>query len=96
MPKNWSIDSTDQYLEWFDTKLDEAEQNAVVAAVEKLQEFGPALRRPLVGNIDGSAFPNMKELIPPRGNIRILFAFDPERTAFLLVGGDKTDQWVTW
>ena len=28
--------------------------------------------------------------------MRILFAFDPRRTAILLIGGDKTGQWKTW
>jgi hypothetical protein len=28
--------------------------------------------------------------------IRILFVFDPWRSAILLVGGDKTGQWSTW
>lgn len=38
----------------------------------------------------------MKELIPPGGHIRVLFAFDPRRTAILLVGGDKRDRWNEW
>lgn len=38
----------------------------------------------------------MKELIPPAGNIRILFAFDPRRVAILLIGGDKTGRWREW
>lgn len=38
----------------------------------------------------------MKELRPPRGNLRVLFAFDPTRTAILLIGGDKTGQWQEW
>lgn len=38
----------------------------------------------------------MKELRPPTGNIRILFAFDPKRTAILLIGGDKTNRWTAW
>jgi len=38
----------------------------------------------------------MKELIPPAGNIRILYCFDPERRAILLLGGDKTDDWTGW
>ena len=27
------------------------------------------------------------------GSIRVLFAFDPRRTAILLIGGDKRDRW---
>lgn len=38
----------------------------------------------------------MKELIPMGGNIRVLFAFDPRRSAILLIGGDKTNRWDEW
>jgi len=50
----------------------------------------------LVDTIKQSRHANMKELIVPRGNIRILFAFDPRRMAILLIGGDKTDEWDKW
>src|SRR5437763_17114665 len=33
---------------------------------------------------------------PRGGYIRILFAFDPRRTAILLIGGDMKSQWTTW
>ena len=36
----------------------------------------------------------MKELRP--GTVRVLFAFDPRRTAILLIGGDKRDEWDGW
>lgn len=26
----------------------------------------------------------------------MMFAFDPRRTAILLIGGDKTGQWESW
>jgi len=41
----------------------------------------------------------MKELRPPssgRSEIRILFVFDPWRSAVLLVAGDKSGQWNRW
>ena len=41
----------------------------------------------------------MKELRPPsagRSEIRILFVFDPWRSAILLVAGDKAGQWTRW
>ncbi|GAC1499182.1 MAG: hypothetical protein NVS2B15_21840 [Pseudarthrobacter sp.] len=41
----------------------------------------------------------MKELRPGssgRLELRILFAFDPERRAILLVAGDKTGNWSKW
>lgn len=73
--------------------MSEAEQEAVRAGVLRLQEKGPALGRPLADTVSGSRHPNMKELRPPGGNIRVLFAFDPRRMAILLVGGDKTGRW---
>lgn len=38
----------------------------------------------------------MKELRPQEGLIRILFCFDPRRSAILLIGGDKAGQWNRW
>lgn len=37
-----------------------------------------------------------KELRPLGSSIRILFVFDPRRTAVLLLGGDKAGRWNTW
>ncbi len=67
-----------------------------MAAVDKLEERGPALGRPFVDTIEGSRHSNMKELRPPGGNIKVHFAFDPRRTAILLLGGDKTGRWKEW
>jgi len=61
-----------------------------------LAQRGPALGRPLVETIKQSRHANMKELIPPASDIRVLFAFDPRRTAILLIGGDKTGEWTAW
>lgn len=91
----WDVEYTDQFEEWW-SALTLAEQAAVEAAVHALQRDGPALGRPLVDTIKGSRHQNMKELRPPRGNMRILFVFDPRRTAILLLGGDKTNQWEAW
>jgi hypothetical protein len=91
----WQVEFTDQFEEWWD-HLTEDEQEAIVAAEEFLEERGPALGRPFVDTVKRSRHKNMKELRPRGGNIRILFAFDPRRTAILLIGGDKTDQWDDW
>lgn len=61
--------------------------------------IGPALGRPLVDRIHGSRHHNMKELRPPSvgaTEVRLLFAFDPEREAVLLVAGDKAGRWTSW
>lgn len=92
----WEIVYTDEFGVWFRT-LTEDQQDAVIARVGLLESEGPALGRPTVDTIVGSRHPNMKELrVSKQGAIRILFAFDPQRQAVLLVGGDKTGQWVTW
>lgn len=91
----WQVEGTDEFVGWFEG-LGEREQEYLVAAVDKLEERGPALGRPFVDTIEGSRHSNMKELRTPGGNIRMLFAFDPRRTAILLLGGDKTGRWKEW
>src|SRR5919108_1617526 len=92
---NWEVEYTDQFGEWW-ADLTENEQEAVTAAVNVLERQGPALGRPLVDTIKQSRHANLKELIVPASNIRVLFAFDPRRAAILLVGGDKTGDWSAW
>jgi hypothetical protein len=68
-------------------------------AVAALREEGPALGRPLVDRIQGSKIHHLKELRPGsagRSEIRVLFAFDPTRSALLLLGGDKAGNWQRW
>lgn len=91
----WVVEFTDEFGGWFE-ELDEDTQDAISAAVERLEERGPGLGRPLVDTIQGSRHPNLKELRPPKRNLRVLFAFDPRRTAILLIGGDKTGRWNEW
>jgi hypothetical protein len=71
----------------------------VVQAVDLLAEAGPTLGRPIVDSIVGSVIANMKELRPGsagRSEIRVLFAFDPWRSAILLIAGDKAGDWQGW
>ena len=96
MAGGWAVIQTPESREWYRIALAVEERDAIVATVLRLQDDGPAMRRPLSGIIKGSKFANMKELIPPVGNIRILYAFDPTRRAVLLVGGDKTDNRNDW
>jgi len=73
------------------------EQEEINAKVELLEERGPTLPRPHVDRVHQSRHQNMKELRGELGGksdkeyLRVLFAFDPRRTALLLLGGDKTD-----
>ncbi|MDR0945186.1 MAG: type II toxin-antitoxin system RelE/ParE family toxin [Bifidobacteriaceae bacterium] len=94
----WTVEAAPEVADWL-CQLDTATYEHVVAALKLLEQEGPALGRPLVDTVKGSKFNNMKELRPPtpgKQTIRILFAFDPVRQAFLLVAGDKTNQWAKW
>lgn len=86
---------------WYRTLLDEDNESAelVAAAINLLETDGPNLGRPLVDRVKGSDLHNLKELRPgSRGlsEVRIIFIFDPERRAVLLVAGDKSGQWTEW
>jgi hypothetical protein len=91
----WEVEATDEFVAWYRSCSDD-EQDRIEAAIEKLEELGPALRRPFVGNVQISRHSQMKELIPLGGHLRIFFAFDPRRVAIVLVGGDKSDRWVAF
>jgi hypothetical protein len=91
---------------WLDAQDDET-VSLIRDAIKILEVDGPNLRRPFVGKIRGSKFKNMKELRPasPGGSeIRILFAFDPSRSAVMLLAGDKANvlgvrgvlKWSAW
>lgn len=80
-------------------KSDPATAELVTAAIDKLVDDGPTLGRPLVDRIKGSKRHNLKELRPGSSGsseVRILFIFDPQRQAVLLVAGDKSGAWSQW
>ena len=77
MRRRWTI-RVDYVEDWL-LSLDGSSYELVVAALELLEERGPALGRPLVDRIQESRHQNMKELRPGssgRSELRILFAFD--------------------
>jgi hypothetical protein len=97
----WMVKVTEEYAEWFTAliKEDLASATLVAQAVAALREEGPALGRPLVDRLKGSRIHHLKELRPGsrgRSEIRIIFAFDPTRSALLLLGGDKAGNWQRW
>ena len=86
----WTIDRTEEVSEWI-RELDDNAKEAIFKSLLILREIGPSLGRPYVDSIKESRHKNMKELrIQNRQRLfRILFAFDPDRNAILLVGGEK-------
>ncbi len=93
----WEVNGIDEFAEWFG-RLDEPEQDEVIAVVELLARDGPTLGRPHADRIASSKHHNMKELRPrsEAKHLRMLYVFDPRREAVLLLGGDKQGQWDRW
>lgn len=92
----WDVEYTDEFGRWWETLTSE-EQESVSASVTLLEERGPHLGFPHTSGINGSKHGHMRELrIQHNGRpFRTLYAFDPRRSAILLIGGDKTgdDRW---
>lgn len=86
----WSVDATEEYLDWFRSQSPEA-QEALLTKVFLLEEFGPLLGRPHADTLKGSKIKNLKELRARTQQhvLRVLYYFDADRQALLLIGGDK-------
>ena len=90
----WNIATTGVFNRWF-LGLDAERATQVTAGLRRVAKAGPTLGRPRVDSIHGSRLHNLKEL-RLSGAVRVLFAFDPNRRAIVLVGGDKTGSWSRW
>lgn len=86
----WAVQSVAEFEGWFLT-LESSVRVEIAAKISLLQQVGPTLGRPHADTLKGSAYPNMKELRIQIGGDpwRVFFAFDPKRSAILLVGGNK-------
>ena len=94
----WAVVATEEFEEWM-MSLTDKQSSDTKDAIGQLRQDGPTLGRPYVDTIRNSRFKNMKELrVSSQGALRVLFAFDPERHAVLLLGGDKSkdSQWNDW
>src|SRR5450432_4024040 len=84
--------ATDEFLAWWSdpNQVDDQCKKAIYAAVELLEREGVALRFPYQSNIEGSkyAFRELRKAAGPHV-IRIIYAFDRDRDAVLIIGGDK-------
>ena len=89
--RSWDVEYTNEFGDWWGT-LSEAEQESLAASVQLLEERGPNLGFPHSSGINGSRHSHMRELRTQHEGrpYRTLYAFDPRRSAILLIGGDKT------
>ena len=105
---NWlDPDLTDQVAEFIAILPDHPAMptRAIIDAVDCVAEFGPAVGRPLVGEI--SLEPDyreyvalfgrhLKEIRPLGTDVRILCTFNADRRLVLLYAGDKAGDWTKW
>jgi hypothetical protein len=82
------IEVTDTYKDWY-LDLEKIEAAAVDRKVKMLQMLGVTLPFPHSSDIKGAKYP-FRELRVNNPPIRVLYAFDPERKAVLIIGGDKS------
>ena len=79
------LETTSELRAWLKTLRPER-ANKVTAVMDRINEGGPTLGRPLVDHVKASRHPKMKEL--RTGTIRVFFVFEREST-LMLCGGDK-------
>jgi len=87
----WTVSFSEEFEPEFD-ELPQDVQDAILARAVLLEREGQSLGRPHADTLTGSKHANMKELRcnAADGVWRISFAFDPDRQAILLIGGDKS------
>ena len=87
----WDVEYTNEFGMWW-AGLAEGQQDDVTAVVELLLEHGPRLPFPYSSGVESSRHSHIRELrIQSDGRpIRVFYAFDPRRSAILLIGGDKS------
>jgi hypothetical protein len=82
--------ATDEFADWYDG-LEERHRERVTASVDLLEQMGITLGFPHSSAIEGSALALRELRIQSHGHAyRVFYAFDPERDAIVLIGGDKT------
>ena len=87
----WLVEYTDEFEAWWHS-LDEDEQVSIAASVGLLESLGTQLPFPHSSAINQSRHGHMRELRTQHDGrpFRTMYAFDPRRSAILLIGGDKT------
>jgi hypothetical protein len=86
----WAVVVLENVVAWYQD-MSEAEKDDFEVAVDLLEQHGPILQYPWSSQIRGSKLRTMRELRYQHGGdpYRVLYVFDPERQAVLLLGGNK-------
>jgi hypothetical protein len=89
---------TDEFKAWYED-LSEGHQDSVFHVVGLLEGRGTTLGFPHSSDLKGTKVALRELRVKAQGaQIRVAYAFDPERNAVLLLGGDKTgdDRFYEW
>jgi hypothetical protein len=88
---NWAVAFAEEFVAEVGALKKEVRRE-LIATARLLEITGPQLGRPHVDTLNGSKYANMKELrfSADDGVWRVAFVFDPQRSAILLVAGDKS------
>jgi hypothetical protein len=88
---------SDEFTLWWES-LTEAEQEDIDVSVQLLERFGVLLDYPYSSAVHQSKYPHLRELRVQHGGkpYRVLYAFDPNRDAVLLIGGNKMGKDNKW
>lgn len=81
---------TDLFIEWYESVTDD-EAEAVNVVVRALEVMGVSLGFPVSSGVKGSSIA-LRELraTADKSELRVFYAFDPDRNAVLIVGGNKS------
>jgi hypothetical protein len=87
----WVVGLHDDFVPEFN-ELGDIVKDELVAVMRALETTGSHLSRPHADTLNGSRHANMKELrfAAENGAWRFAFAFDTQRQAIILCGGDKS------
>lgn len=85
------VNHSAEFKAWFDG-LSQADAASTLQVVKLLGMMGVTLPAPHSKPLNGTEYA-IRELRPQSGRspLRILYAFDPTRNAYLLLGGSKTE-----
>ena len=89
----WTAEVTDEFEVWWNS-LDEREQVSVDGMIRVLEAHGPTLGPPYSTQIDGSHYPQLKQLRVPHASRRlfcIYYVVDDMRSAVVLLSGSRAE-----
>lgn len=90
MDQTTEVVVTDEFLQWY-RGLGDEDAEKVTKYIDLLETLGVSLGHPYSSAIKGSEYA-LRELRLVHKPIRIFYAFDPSRSAVVIIAGDKSGE----